>query len=288
MARRRLKDLLAEPAVPGLLRGEIWINPEVWEQAGFGHGPQGRVAFSRELGADLCCFPWPLEGYREEASCLTALCHGQGLECGLVIDGPFQRLAGRRDLCALLAEKAGTPRRFAAHLDQEKARLLTLLDGLAEAPVDLLLIGEDVGYAQGLYFAPDRFRELLLPFYGELLDRFRGEGLAWGWHSDGKVEPLLPDLVACGFQCFSLEPEAVDLLAFKKRHGSRICLLGGIRAEWLAANPFDRTREEASLREIGALVREGGMILASACGLHHPSFLPNLKRLYQLIPPFRL
>jgi uroporphyrinogen-III decarboxylase len=116
------------------------------------------------------------------------------------------------------------------------------------------------------------------------------EGFAWGWHSDGRVEPLLPDLLQCGFQFISLEPECVDLLRFKKTNGARMCLIGGIRTAWLTAGVFDRELQAACLKEIGALVREGGLVLASTCGLYRPEFLPNLKRLYQLIgvfPPFR-
>ena len=287
MGQGKLRDLLAEPSTPGLLRGEVWINPEVWTRVGFPPGPKGRAAFVRSMGAELCFFPWPAEGH-DEASVLADAAYGQGLDCALVIDGPFQRLAGRRDTCTLLGELVGTPGRFVSRLDQEKERLRALLDGLEGTPIDLILIGEDVGYTGGLYFAPEVFHTHLLPFYRELLEDFRAKGLAWGWHSDGKVEPLLADLVDCGFQCFSLEPEVVDLLAFKKRHPGQVSLLGGIRAAWLAAESFDRNLEETALTEIRALTQEGGLIMASTCGLHHPTFLPNLRRLYQLISPLCL
>ena len=185
---------------------------------------------------------------------------------------------------------AGNPKRFSARLDREKEAVTEILDRLEGAEIDLVLITEDVGYNGGLYFAPEVFRSQLLPCYETLLERFRSDGFAWGWHSDGKVEPLLPDLLECGFQFFSLEPECVDLLRFKKSNGSRMCLIGGIRAAWLEAEALDRELQAVCLREIGDLVREGGLVLASTCGLYRSEFLPNLQRLYQLIgvfPPFR-
>jgi hypothetical protein len=277
----KLHRLLADPAVPGLLRGEIWIDPQVLAEAGFVPGPRGLVGFASATGADVCFFPWS-ESTAMEGREVAMLAHREGLDCALIIDGPFQRLAARRDLCKLLAELAGNPARFIARLDREKEAIMTMLERLAGSEVDLILIGEDVGYSNGLYFAPEFFRKHLLPFYESMLFYLRSEGLAWGWHSDGRVDPLLTDLLQTGFQCFSLEPECVDLLRFKKANGSRMCLIGGIRAAWLTAKVFDRELQAACLTEIGALLREGGLVLASTCGLHRPEFLPNLKRIYQL------
>ncbi|MDA8123986.1 MAG: hypothetical protein M0009_02190 [Deltaproteobacteria bacterium] len=286
MDRGKLRRLLADPASPALLRGEIWIDPQVPTKAGFAPGPRGLIGFATDMGADICFLPWTEGKTAEEGQALAALAHRAGLDCALVIDGPFQRLAARHDLCTLLGELAGNPKGFAARLDREKAVIMNSVDEIGATEIDLILIGEDVGYRGGLYFAPECFRDHLLPFYQAMIQRFRSEGFAWGWHSDGSVEPLLPDLLGCGFQCFSLEPECVDLLRFKKLHGPRMCLIGGIRAEWLTAEVGDREWEAACLEEIGALIREGGLVLASTCGLYRPEFLPNLKRLYQLIGAF--
>jgi hypothetical protein len=103
-----------------------------------------------------------------------------------------------------------------------------------------------------------------------------------GWHSDGDVAPLLPDLVECGFRFFALEPECVDLLKLKRTYGSRITLIGGIRAAWLSAKEMDQNLQRAYIEEIGALAREGGLILSSSCGLYSPEFLPILRKLYRL------
>jgi hypothetical protein len=283
----KLKRLLANPAVPGLLRGEIWIDPQVIVEAGFAQGPRGLIDFGVAMEADVCFFPWS-ESTVVEGRELAALAHGAGLDCVMIIDGPFQRLAKRRDLCTLLTELAGNPKRFAARLDREMEAVMAQLDRLEGAEIDLILIGEDVGYSGGLYFAPEIFRSHLLPCYVAMQERFRSDGFAWGWHSDGRVDPLLPDLLQCGFRFFSLEPECVDLLRFKKTHSAGMCLIGGIRSAWLTAEAFDRELQATCLREIGALVREGGLVLASTCGLYRPEFLPNLKRIYRIFTPFRL
>ena len=103
-----------------------------------------------------------------------------------------------------------------------------------------------------------------------------------GWHSDGDVSTILPDLVDCGFRFFSLESECVDLLSFKRSYGNRVTLIGGIRTAWLTWKGLDLTQQKECLEEIKALIREGGFILASSCGLYHPKFLPILKEIYRL------
>jgi hypothetical protein len=110
-----------------------------------------------------------------------------------------------------------------------------------------------------------------------------------GWHSDGDVSPLLPDLVDCGLRFFSLEPECVDLLNFKQTYRSRVSLAGGIRTAWLSGKSFTPDEQRRCRLEISALLNEGGLIFASSCGLYNPAFLPNLRQLYRLadglIPP---
>lgn len=276
-----MQRLAANPAAPALLRGEIWVNPGILAAAGHGRGPAGQIAFAVSNGADLCFFP--AEETREGPGLRgwTAEAHEAGLDCGVVLDGPFQRLAAERPLLKLLAGIGRDPEGFAAELARQMEALFAAADRLATAGVDVLLLTDDVAHAGGLYFSPDLVRRLLIPRYRELMGRFGAEGLHWGWHSDGRVTPILPDLAAAGFRIFSLETECVDLAAFKRGHRDRLCL-GGIRAAWLAAEHFDPEMQQACSGEIGALIQEGGLILASSCGIHDRGFLKNLVEIYRL------
>jgi uroporphyrinogen decarboxylase len=50
------------------------------------------------------------------------------------------------------------------------------------------------------------------------------------FHSDGFIEPLLPDLIDAGIDCIqSLEaPAGVDLAGLKEKLGDRVCFMGGM------------------------------------------------------------
>lgn len=283
MRSGKLSRLIADPGRPGLLKGEVWISTDVLAGAGFEGGPRGFVGFASALGADVCFFHWPASALAADFKELAEIARDAGLDCGLTIDGPFQRLTTQRNLLDILQELGRDLSGFQSLLAWEMEGLTEAVDLIREVDIGMLLVGEDVGYAGGLYFSPRVFQACLLPLYEVLIKGLAGSGIAWGWHSDGAVEPLLPDLVACGFRFFSLEPECVNLLGFKQAYGSQVSLVGGIRAGWLTAKELDREKQAECRSEISALAQAGGLILASGCGLYSPRFLPNLREIYQLV-----
>jgi len=289
MAPGNLGRLIRNPEAPVLLRGEIWISPEVLTGAGFEQGPRGLAGLASSLGADICFFHWPESAMASDVKELIDLARAAGLDCGLTLNGPFQNLTLTRNVLELLQEWHRDPSRFEALLAGVMEDISETLDLLKGTEIELIMITEDVAYTGGLYFSPELFRRVLVPFYAGLVNRLSSTGIALGWHSDGDVSPLLPDLVECGLRFFSLEPECVDLLNFKQTYRSRVSLVGGIRAAWLAGKSFTPDEQRRCRFEISAMLREGGLVLASSCGLYNPAFLSNLKQLYRLadglIPP---
>jgi hypothetical protein len=285
----KLSRLIAHPGRPALLRGEIWVSPDVLSEAGFDQGPKGLVNFASSLGADICFFHWPESVMVSDLRELVELARTAKLDCALTINGPFQRLTLTRNVVDILQEMGRDPSHFQTTLTKEMEEIAETLDLVKESEIGLIMITEDVAYTGGLYFSPEIFRKVLVPFYSGLVNRLSSSRIAFGWHSDGDVAPLLPDLVDCGFRFFSLEPECIDLLNFKKRYGPRVTLIGGIRAAWLVGKELDREQQRECLHEISALAKEGGLILTSSCGLYKPEFLPILREVYRLaerIPSF--
>ena len=282
MRPAQLNRLVTNPETPALLRGEIWVSPDVLAEAGFDRGHKGLVRFASSIGAHICFFHWPESVTGSDLNELVELAYAAGIDCGLTINGPFQRLTLTRNVLDLLQELQRDPSRFEAPLAKEMEDIAETLDLLKGFEIDLIMITEDVAYTGGLYFSPEVFRKVLVPFYSSLVSRISSTRIALGWHSDGDVSPLLADLVECGLRFFSLEPECVDLLKFKQTYRSRVSLVGGIRAAWLAGKQLDQDEQRHYLFEIDALLKEGGLILASSCGLYNPAFLLNLRQLYRL------
>ncbi len=283
MGQGLISRLVADPGRVRVLKGEIWVSPEVLAGEGLSQDPRGVVDLASSLGADICFFHWPESAMQDDLKALVAYAHAAGLDCGLTMDGPFQRLISQRNVLDVLGELGRDPTSFGDLLAPEMEEISETLAILADVGIDLLMVSDDVGFAGGLYLPPRIFRQTLLPFYEILVRAFAGREPPVGWHADGNVEPLLGDLVACGFRFFSLEPECVDLLQFKKAQGPRAILVSGVRVDWLAAGELDRERQAECLTAIEALAAEGGFILASSCGLYNPRFLPNLRTIYSLV-----
>jgi hypothetical protein len=286
MNSERLRRLIDSPDEPALLRGEIWVNGEVLSEGGFRPGAAGRVEFGLSLGGDIIFFHWPESVVDSDLEAVIGFARGAGLDCGLTVDGPFQRLTCQSNVLDLLRESAVDPSAFRRRLAEQMEEIREVIGWVRGLEIGLLIVTEDIAYTGGTYISPDAFRSLLVPFYRELADLLGMGGIALGWHSDGSVEPLIPDLVDSGVRFFSLEPEAVDLLKVKRTYGSQAILISGIRVEWLSPPQLTEEEERVCVREIEALLGQGGFILASSCGIYDPKFIPALKQIYTLTGPY--
>ncbi len=285
MGRSRAISIVEGSGDGTLARGEIWVTPAVLESRGLPNSAAGVADFAAGLGADLCFVSCsgPQAVSREALAQREAvsLVHERDLACGVVVDGPWQRLAERRGLIQLMAMLGG-------HLDEterEISSLAKLVDdevrSWCEAGADLVLLADDIAYNRGPYFSPALFGRLLLPHYRRVL-RTAGEyRVPVGSHSDGNLTLLLPTLIDAGYSFFSLEPEAMDLSEIRRRHGDGFALIAGIRAEWLSSVGGVRDGAVDLAREISSLRRIGRVILASSCGLYESTSVAMLEKVYR-------
>jgi hypothetical protein len=146
------------PERPALLRGELWVSPEVVSRGGFGQGPKGLVDLASSLGTDVTFFHWPESAMACDLKEVLGFAHAAGLDCGVTLDGPFQRLTLTRNLLDLLQELGRDPACFQEFLVQEMDEVIEALDLIMESGMELVVIGEDLGYTGGLYFSLEVFR----------------------------------------------------------------------------------------------------------------------------------
>jgi len=279
----RLAELIAHPDHSIVLCGEIWVTPEVLAAAGFNQWPKGLAELAFSIRADICFFHWSENLMAHALREIVELSHGLGMGCGLTKDGPFQRLTQTVDLLTILEELGRSPANLQSRIAEEAEKITKDLALAKEIGMDLIILCDDLAYRGGLYFSPSVFQDLILPHYSMLACQVTTNKSALGWHSDGNVSSILPELVDCGFRFFSLESECVDLFDFKGSYTDRVTLIGGIRTSWLTQKKLSRESQEECLKEIRALADKGGLILSSSCGLYNPEFLPVLKEIYQLM-----
>lgn len=282
-SRSKVLSILYGSSAGNTARGEIWVSPEVLHSCGFPNSTSGIVYLARDLGADICflscnghqAVPCQAHALRDAVRRVQA----EGLACGVVVDGPWGRLSRREGLLSLLSSL-----RDASYVERDLAEEANLACeecvAWVEAGADLILLADDIAHSAGPYFSPILFAQLLLPRYQHVLATCASLEIPVGFHSDGSLSLLLPDLVTAGFSCLSLEPEAVSLTEFRSHYGSQITLLSGIRAEWLLKRHLPGIESQYPFNELADLIGDGNLILTSACGLSTPESVSALKELY--------
>jgi len=102
---------------------------------------------------------------------------------------------------------------------------------------------DDLGFKTSLMISPKLIRKYVIPWTERLAEMVHRAGKVLIFHSCGRVEPILPDLIAAGVDGFhSFQDLIMPIAAFKHRYPD-IAALGGVDVDALAR------MDESSLRK---------------------------------------
>ena len=129
---------------------------------------------------------------------------------------------------------------------------------------DVFISSDDMAFNIAPYFSPAVFRRLVLPYHRRVAKQIT---LPWIMHSDGNLLPLVEDILSLGIAgLHPLEKGAMDIRAFKRAYGGRVCVLGNVDLNILGMG----TPEDVDL-EVRGLIRDvgpgGGYIVTSGNSL---------------------
>ncbi|HLP15454.1 MAG TPA: uroporphyrinogen decarboxylase family protein [Bacteroidota bacterium] len=153
--------------------------------------------------------------------------------------------------------------------DRVEAWTTGLVLQMAEAGVDAIWLGEDLGTQTSLLIDPDLWRERFKPRHARIIRTLkeRHPGISIIFHSDGAVAPLLDDFIELGVDVYNpVQPNVPgsDPVQLKKNYGGRIAFFGGIDQQaLLPSGDLGAIRENVRYmaRTLGA---NGGYLLAPA------------------------
>jgi uroporphyrinogen decarboxylase len=118
--------------------------------------------------------------------------------------------------------------------------LVRLRDGVVDAFVDQIrgvgprgadavLLADDWGTQSALLVRPDHWRRFFAPCYERMVAEIHALGMHAWFHSCGHIRPILPDLIAVGFDVLHpLQPSALDLGEIAASFGGQICFAGAV------------------------------------------------------------
>jgi uroporphyrinogen decarboxylase len=125
---------------------------------------------------------------------------------------------------------------------------------------------EDLGYKNGLFASPKVLRELIFPYFKQMVDFFHGYGLPVVLHTCGSVAAAMPLIVEAGFDAVNpMERKALDNDPFKfaEQYGDKLAFVGGLDARIFESNDHDLIRKEVASYIGGMKARGARLVFAS-------------------------
>ena len=124
-----------------------------------------------------------------------------------------------------------------------------VLERVCEIGVDAIKSTDDFAFHTGPFISPAAFRQWVVPYHQTAA---RSISVPWIVHSDGDIRPILEDILRLGIKgIHPIDPNCMDIRAFKREHGHRVCILGNVDVNTLAmATP------EATYAEVRGLMQD--------------------------------
>jgi uroporphyrinogen decarboxylase len=146
---------------------------------------------------------------------------------------------------------------------------------LIELGVDILYIGDDAGAQLSMLISPDMWRRYLKPRYDYLFCEWRKlrKDIIFAFHTDGYVEPIIPDFVDIGLDILNpVQPGCMNDERLKRAFGDKLSFWGGINVQktipfGTAADVVAEVREK--LKTYGT---DGGYIISCSHNVQ-----PNIR-----------
>jgi len=148
-------------------------------------------------------------------------------------------------------------------------------------------VANDLGYKNGTFFSPAKFRELEMPAQKRLCARMAEDGLPVILHSCGNVTEHIPLLIEAGFA--GLQPlevkSGVDMLALKRQFGDRFTFMGGIDVRKMS-DPDPSAIEQEIACKIPVMKQGGGYIYHSDHSIPSDVSLAQYRRVMELVEEY--
>ncbi len=162
-------------------------------------------------------------------------------------------------------------------LDQLTAMHLAVCLELARAGIDILSLDDDVGEPTRMMISPAMWRRYFKPRFKTIIAACKAVNpeLAVFWHSDGCIEPIIPDLIEIGVNILNpVQPDVMDPAKLKHLYGDQLVFFGtvGTPSAWSWGTP-DSIRAEVKER-IETVGKGGGLIIAPAYDLEPEESIP--------------
>ena len=247
----------------------------------------------QDLSAEeMRAYPFPDldEEYRyEHVRDEVAKIHDKGLATAYFAGSIFETAWFLRSMEQLFADILSEPSTSDFLLDRITEIVAASSMHLAEADIDLLILGDDIAMQTGMLMSMEMWRRHFKPRLRRTIEAARGvkPDIRVFYHSDGNVWEAIPDLIEVGVDVLNpIQPECMDPAEVKREFGDRLSFFGTISVQ--QTMPFgtpDDVRAEVKLR-METIGRGGGLLLAPSHVLQPDTPWENVVAFFEAIEEY--
>jgi len=118
-------------------------------------------------------------------------------------------------------------------LEQSTVHFVKTTQALIDGGADFIWPADDIAFKTGLFIPPKLMKEMWVPRMARIMEPAVNAGIPVMFHSDGKVDDIVEDLIEMGVDCLNpMDPYGVEYADYKKRYGDRLCLSGNVDIEF--------------------------------------------------------
>ena len=118
-------------------------------------------------------------------------------------------------------------------LEESTEHFVKVTEALIEGGADFIWPADDVAFKTGLFLPPKLMKEIWVPRMARIFEPAVNKGIPVMFHSDGKVDDIVEDLIDMGLDCLNpMDPYGIDYADYKARYGDRLCLSGNVDIEF--------------------------------------------------------
>ncbi len=152
--------------------------------------------------------------------------------------------------------------------------------------VDFIWAADDVAFKTGLFLPPALMKEI----WGARLKRICAPAVSAGkpvmFHSDGKIDDLIPMLLDAGVDCVNpMDPYGCSYRELKKKWGSAVCFSGNIDIEFPLAHGTPADVEKDVKEHLEVMMPGGGYVCGSSHSIvnyvPHENFITMLNTIHR-------
>ncbi len=290
--RRRLHADVVNVPLPGPAPRRVWQDGELscyedewgvwWACPPGGHYYTIREPFAGEPSRhDIHAYPWPdptdavwtagLVEKVEQARRLGDYAVCLSLPVGFIHESQFLR-GYEAWLTDLLLNRPFIEALMDAVLDIQLEIFRRAL-ALVGDRVDLVAIGDDIGFQNGPMVSPALYDAVIAPRQRRLFRALRDAApAALFYHTCGSVVPMIPRLIDMGVQILNpvqVSAAGMDTAALKREFGRELCFWGAVDTQRVLPRGTPAEVRAEVRRRIDDLADGGGYVLAAVHHIQH-------------------